>query len=85
MTITGVETFPLRIPLQARSTDCGRRLGSPKADAVDSLLVKVTTDQGCEGWGEAFGFTGVPVTQRAIDDGDRAIVRRPGRHAHRLG
>jgi len=34
---------------------------------VDSLLVKVTTDQGLEGWGEAFGFTAVPVTQRAID------------------
>jgi L-alanine-DL-glutamate epimerase-like enolase superfamily enzyme len=34
---------------------------------VDSLLVKVTTDQGQEGWGESFGFTAVPVTQRAVD------------------
>jgi L-alanine-DL-glutamate epimerase-like enolase superfamily enzyme len=34
---------------------------------VDSLLVKVTTDQGLAGWGESFGFTAVPVTQRAID------------------
>ena len=32
----------------------------PEADkdlaAADSLLVKITTDQGLEGWGEAFGF-----------------------------
>jgi L-alanine-DL-glutamate epimerase-like enolase superfamily enzyme len=35
---------------------------------VDSLLVKVTTGQGLEGGGEAFGFTAVPVTQRAIDE-----------------
>jgi L-alanine-DL-glutamate epimerase-like enolase superfamily enzyme len=34
---------------------------------VDSLLVKVTTDQGLAGWGESFGFTAVPVTQRAVD------------------
>jgi L-alanine-DL-glutamate epimerase-like enolase superfamily enzyme len=34
---------------------------------VDSLLVKVTTDQGLEGWGDSFGFTGVPVPQRAVD------------------
>ena len=33
---------------------------------MDSLLVKVTTDGGLEGWGESFGFIGVPVTQRAI-------------------
>ena len=35
---------------------------------MDSLLVKVTTGQGLQGWGEAFGFTAVPVTQRAIDE-----------------
>jgi L-alanine-DL-glutamate epimerase-like enolase superfamily enzyme len=35
---------------------------------VDSLAVKVTTGQGLEGWGEAFGITAVPVTQRAIDE-----------------
>ena len=27
----------------------------------------MTTDQGLTGWGESFGFTGVPVTRRAID------------------
>ncbi|WP_328526026.1 mandelate racemase/muconate lactonizing enzyme family protein [Kribbella sp. NBC_00359] len=34
---------------------------------MDSLLVKVATDEGLEGWGESFGFIGVAVTQRAID------------------
>jgi L-alanine-DL-glutamate epimerase-like enolase superfamily enzyme len=28
--------------------------------AADSLLVKVTTDEGLVGWGEAFGFRAVP-------------------------
>jgi L-alanine-DL-glutamate epimerase-like enolase superfamily enzyme len=50
---------------------------------VDSLLVKVTTDQGLEGWDESFGFTGVPVTQRAID----AVIAPlcVGRDASRIG
>jgi hypothetical protein len=34
---------------------------------VDSLLVKVTAGQGWEGWSEAFGFTAISVTQRAIN------------------
>ncbi len=57
MIITGIETFPLRIPF---------RRGAGRA--VDSLLVKVTTDQGCAGWGEAFGFEAVPLARRAVED-----------------
>jgi L-alanine-DL-glutamate epimerase-like enolase superfamily enzyme len=55
--IARIETFPLRIPFRA-----GAR------PPVDSLLVKVTTSQGCEGWGEAFGFEATPVTRRAVED-----------------
>jgi Mandelate racemase / muconate lactonizing enzyme, N-terminal domain len=32
------------------------------------LLVKVTTDQGLEGWGEAFGFRAVRSTKLAIEE-----------------
>jgi L-alanine-DL-glutamate epimerase-like enolase superfamily enzyme len=35
---------------------------------VDSVLVKVTTDEGLEGWGEAFGFRAVPSVKLAIED-----------------
>ncbi len=56
--ITGIETFRLRIPFKE---DTGK--GRPP---VDSLLVKVTTARGHEGWGEAFGFEAAPVAQQAV-------------------
>jgi L-alanine-DL-glutamate epimerase-like enolase superfamily enzyme len=36
--------------------------------AADSVLVKVTTDQGLEGWGEAFGFRAVASAKLAVDE-----------------
>lgn len=59
--IARIETFPLRIPFRAGA---GQRDGL----AVDSLLVKVTTAGGYQGWGEAFGFEAAGVTQRAVED-----------------
>jgi hypothetical protein len=44
MIITAIETLPLRIPFK----------GTTKSDA--SAWGEVTTDEGLEGWGEAFGF-----------------------------
>jgi L-alanine-DL-glutamate epimerase-like enolase superfamily enzyme len=67
MIITSVQTFPLRIPFKPGNRSAASAWGPKGLHAVDSLLVKVTTDQGLDGWGESFGFTGVPVTQRAID------------------
>lgn len=64
MIISAIETVPLRIPFKP-----GRRSPvSVSGPAVDSLLVKVSTDEGLEGWGEALGFEAAGVTQRAIDD-----------------
>jgi L-alanine-DL-glutamate epimerase-like enolase superfamily enzyme len=34
---------------------------------VDSLLVKVTTDDEIVGWGETFGFTAIPAVKVVID------------------
>ena len=68
LAITGIETFALRIPYKPGHGAAASVWGNAGAPAVDSLLVKVTTDQGLEGWGEAFGYQGVPVTQRAIDE-----------------
>jgi L-alanine-DL-glutamate epimerase-like enolase superfamily enzyme len=68
MIIARIQTFPLRIPFKPGTRSAASAWGPEDLAAVDSLLVKVTTDQGCEGWGEAFGFTAAPVTQRAVDE-----------------
>ena len=64
MIISRIETFPLRIPFRASASHGASptTLGHPPA--VDSLLVRVTTDDGLEGWGEAFGFEATPLARR---------------------
>jgi L-alanine-DL-glutamate epimerase-like enolase superfamily enzyme len=68
MLIAGIETFPLRIPFKPGRASAVSDWGPADLPAVDSLLVKVTTDQGWEGWGEGFGLRGIAVTQRAIHE-----------------
>ena len=68
MIVAGIQTFPLRVPFKPGIRSASSAWGPKDLAAVDSLLVKVTTDQGYEGWGEAFGFAAVPVTRRAIDE-----------------
>src|ERR1700709_2401588 len=34
---------------------------------LDILLVKIETDDGLVGWGEAFGHTAIPATKAALD------------------
>jgi L-alanine-DL-glutamate epimerase-like enolase superfamily enzyme len=67
MIIARIETFPLRIPFKPGAMSAVSVSGPKDLAAVDSLLVKVTTDEEWEGWGEAFGLAATPVTQRAIE------------------
>src|SRR6516225_10986271 len=67
MIITKIECFPLRIPFKPGRSDASA-WGDRNLPAADSLLVKVTTDQGLEGWGEAFGFRAVGSAMHAIDE-----------------
>ncbi|WP_327111198.1 mandelate racemase/muconate lactonizing enzyme family protein [Streptomyces sp. NBC_01341] len=67
MIITDITTFPLRIPFAPGTESADAAWGPKGLKAVDSLLVRVTTDEGTVGWGESFGFTGVPITREAID------------------
>jgi L-alanine-DL-glutamate epimerase-like enolase superfamily enzyme len=67
MIITGVESIPLRIPFKAGSKSDASAWGDSNLPVADSLLVKVTTDQGLVGWGEAFGFRAVASAKLAID------------------
>jgi L-alanine-DL-glutamate epimerase-like enolase superfamily enzyme len=67
MIITGIEPIPLRIPFKAGTKSDASAWGDSNLPAADSLLVKVTTDQGLVGWGEAFGFRAVASARLAID------------------
>lgn len=65
--IAKIETVPLRIPLKVGGIP-GASLWGDALAAADSLLVKVTTRDGVEGWGEAFGFRAVDSAKLAVDD-----------------
>jgi L-alanine-DL-glutamate epimerase-like enolase superfamily enzyme len=66
--IAGIETFALRIPLKRGIGSDAAAWGDKDLPAADSLLVKVTTDQGLVGWGEAFGFRAVMSAKLAVDE-----------------
>jgi L-alanine-DL-glutamate epimerase-like enolase superfamily enzyme len=68
MIIANIETFPLRIPFRSGSQAAASAWGDKGLPVADSLLVRVTTDQGLEGWGETFGFRAVCSAQLAINE-----------------
>ena len=68
MIIAKIETFPLRIPFKPDTRAAASAWGDKGLPVADSLLVKVTTDQGLEGWGEAFGFRAVRSAKLAVEE-----------------
>jgi len=83
MSIAGIEAIPLRIPFKAGTKSDASAWGDSNLPAADSLLVKVTTDQGLVGWGEAFGFSSSRFRQARRRPTDCAALYRPGRNADR--
>jgi L-alanine-DL-glutamate epimerase-like enolase superfamily enzyme len=67
MKIENIETLPLRIPFTVGGKSAPGAWGSGDLKTVDSLVVKVTTDDGIVGWGETFGFTAIPSVRVAVD------------------
>jgi L-alanine-DL-glutamate epimerase-like enolase superfamily enzyme len=67
MIIAGIEAIPLRIPFKIGTKSDASAWGETNSPAADSLLVKVTTDEGLIGWGEAFGFRAVASAKLAVD------------------
>jgi L-alanine-DL-glutamate epimerase-like enolase superfamily enzyme len=64
MKITAVDTIHVKIPFTCGGpvpTFAGRTW-----DTVDTLLVKISTESGITGWGEAFGHTIIPATRVTI-------------------
>jgi len=68
MIIAKIETFPLRIPFKPGVESDAAVWGDKNLPAADALLVKITTKEGLEGWGEAFGFRAVKSAKLAIDE-----------------
>jgi L-alanine-DL-glutamate epimerase-like enolase superfamily enzyme len=68
MKIARIEAIPLRIPFATGGPSvAGAWGGGAGKQAVDSLMVSVTTDTGVVGWGESFGFTAIPAVKVVID------------------
>jgi L-alanine-DL-glutamate epimerase-like enolase superfamily enzyme len=67
MIITEIEAIPLRIPFRPGTRSASSAWGDGDQPAADALLVKVTTDQGLVGWGEAFGFRAAASVKLAVD------------------
>ena len=67
MQIDNIETMVLRIPYSSGGPADTQVWGGKTWQTADVLLVKVSTDAGVTGWGEAFGYNVIPATKVAID------------------
>lgn len=65
MKITKAETILLQIPYEIGGGQ--RRIAGQPASGLNILLVRIETEDGLIGWGEAFGHAVAPATQVVID------------------
>jgi len=67
MKIDRIETMVLRIPYTSGGPAGTDVWGGKAWETADVLLVRISTDDGITGWGEAFGYNIIPATKVAID------------------
>ena len=65
MKITAVETILLQIPYDIGGGPMA--IAGRPATGLNILLVRIATDEGLTGWGEAFGHAVAPATKLVID------------------
>lgn len=65
MKITSVETYWTAIPFDVSGKPAA--LAGVPAQAMQTVWLRIVTDQGLEGWGEAFGHASCATTKAAID------------------
>lgn len=65
MKIIALETIPIALPYESGAAPLP--LGGRPRTKMESLLIKVTTDTGLVGWGDAFGVNIWPVTRALFD------------------
>ncbi len=68
MQIASIDTIVLRVPFTVGGVSAAGVWGGAGLQAADSLLLRVTTDDGIVGWGESFGFIGIPMVKAALDE-----------------
>ena len=66
MKITRIDTVRVAIPFDRGAPALGIRPGLKAWDKMEGLLVRVETEDGLEGWGEAFGHFSNPATDEVI-------------------
>lgn len=65
MKIISIETIPIALPYESGAAPMA--LGGRPRTKMESLLIKVTTDTGLVGWGDAFGVNIWPVTRALFE------------------
>jgi D-galactarolactone cycloisomerase len=63
--IENIETFLVRIPFDTGSTN--RDLGGKGWSTLDYVFIRIDTDAGISGWGDAFGYGAAAATKAAVD------------------
>src|SRR5690349_6607649 len=67
MKIQTIEAILVSLPYTTGGSEDAEAWGGKAWRTADTLLVKITTDEGLIGWGEAFGYNAIPATRAAID------------------
>lgn len=65
MIITRVEAIHCAVPYGYHRPP--ESAGTARWPSMDTLLIRIETDEGVEGWGEAFGFISCATTRRAVE------------------
>ncbi len=78
MKITKVETIVVNMPMVIEGAVLPKQGGRPRT-SMDTLLVRVDTDEGVTGWGEGFGHRIFTATKAALDSfiGPMCVGRDP--------
>ena len=64
MKITKIETITVGLPFENPGPESSFAIA--EKNILNSLLIKIETDQGIIGWGEAFGYTSIETTKAAL-------------------
>ena len=65
MIIENIETFLLRIPFDTGAAN--RQLSGKDWPTLDYVFVRIDTDAGISGWGDAFAYGAATATKAALD------------------
>lgn len=68
MKISNVNAYPLSLPLIEGN------LPLPTLKAITPVIVEIVTEDGLEGYGEAYGFSCAPVVAKAIENLLRSVL-----------